>query len=167
MSKSRGNVVNPDDIIEEYGADSMRLYEMFMGPLEQVKPWSTKDVDGVYRFLGRVWRLIVDEDTGEINHSIADSEPSREQLKTLHECIQKVTEDIEDLSFNTAISAMMIFINEANKWEEHPRSVVEPFIKLLSPFAPHISEELWHRLGHEETIAYREWPDFKEEYLIS
>lgn len=167
MSKSRGNVVNPDDIIEEYGADSMRLYEMFMGPLEQVKPWSTKDVDGVYRFLGRVWRLIVDEDTGEINDSIADSEPSREQLKTLHECIQKVTDDIEDLSFNTAISAMMIFINEANKWEEHPRSVVEPFIKLLSPFAPHISEELWHRLGHEETIAYREWPEFEEEYLIS
>jgi len=167
MSKSRGNVVNPDDIIDRYGADSMRLYEMFMGPLEQVKPWSTKDVDGVYRFLGRVWRLIINEDSGELNNSVTDAEPSKEQLKTLHECIQKVTEDIQDLSFNTAISAMMIFINEANKWDEHPTSVLEPFIKLLSPFAPHISEELWHRLGNEETIAYEDWPEFNEEYLIS
>lgn len=167
MSKSRGNVVNPDDIVEQYGADSMRLYEMFMGPLEQVKPWSTKDVDGVYRFLGRVWRLMIDEDSGQLNDSVTDGDPSKEQLKVLHECIQKVTGDIEDLAFNTAISAMMIFINEANKWDTHPKSILEPFIKLLSPFAPHISEELWSKLGHDESIAYAEWPEFNEEHLIS
>jgi len=167
MSKSRGNVVNPDDIIEEYGADSMRLYEMFMGPLEQVKPWSTKDVDGVYRFLGRVWRLMIDEETGEILGAVTGGDPSKEQLKTLHECIQKVTHDIEELSFNTAISAMMIFVNEANKWKQVPRQVLEAFLKLLSPFAPHIAEELWHRLGHEKTIAYEPWPEFKEELLIA
>lgn len=167
MSKSRGNVVNPDDIVEQYGADSMRLYEMFMGPLEQVKPWSTKDVDGVYRFLGRVWRLIVDEDSNELNDSIVESDPSREQLKALHECIKKVTEDVDDLSFNTAISAMMIFINEAYKWDEHPKSILESFVKLLSPFAPHIAEELWRKLGHEDTIAYADWPEFNKEYLVS
>ena len=167
MSKSRGNVVNPDDIVERYGADSMRLYEMFMGPLEQVKPWSTKDVDGVYRFLGRVWRLMVDEESGDLNESVTDTDPSKEQLKVLHECIQKVTGDIEDLSFNTAISAMMIFINEANKWDEHPKSVLEHFIILLSPFAPHIAEELWQKLGHDESITYVDWPDFNKEYLIS
>ncbi|WP_445664812.1 leucine--tRNA ligase [Fodinibius sp. AD559] len=167
MSKSRGNVVNPDDIVEEYGADSMRLYEMFMGPLEQVKPWSTQDVDGVYRFLGRVWRLMIDEDSGELNDLVRDTDPSKEQLKALHKCIQKVTGDVEDLSFNTAISAMMIFINEANKWDEHPKSILEQFIKLLSPFAPHIAEELWNKLGHDESITYADWPEFNEEYLIS
>ncbi|HYW35310.1 MAG TPA: leucine--tRNA ligase [Balneolaceae bacterium] len=167
MSKSRGNVVNPDDIIDEYGADSMRLYEMFMGPLEQVKPWNTKDVDGVYRFLGRVWRLVIDESTGNLRDELTTDEPDREQLKSLHECIQKVGNDIEDLSFNTAISAMMIFVNDANKWDDYPRSVIETFLKLLSPFAPHLAEELWHRLGHEETIAYKPWPEFKEKYLIS
>jgi len=167
MSKSRGNVVNPDDIVERYGADSMRLYEMFMGPLEQVKPWSTKDVDGVYRFLARVWRLMVDEDSGKLNDTLVDADPSKEQLKTLHECIQKVTGDIEDLSFNTAISAMMIFINEAYKWDQHPKSIFDEFVKLLSPFAPHIAEELWQKLGHDETIAYADWPEFREEYLIS
>jgi len=167
MSKSRGNVVNPDDIVDQYGADSMRLYEMFMGPLEQVKPWSTKDVDGVYRFLGRVWRLMIDEESGALSESVIDTDPSKEQLKVLHECIQKVTGDIEDLSFNTAISAMMIFINEANKWDEHPKSVLEQFIKLLSPFAPHIAEELWQKIGHDESITYVDWPEFNEEYLIS
>jgi len=167
MSKSRGNVINPDDIVEEYGADAFRMYEMFMGPLEQVKPWSTKDVDGVYRFLGRAWRLIIDEESGEVSNTITDSEPSKDQLKALHECIGKVTDDIEKLSFNTAISAMMIFINEANKWEEHPKPVMESFLKLLAPFAPHITEELWRKLGHKETIAYEDWPEFKEEYLVS
>jgi len=167
MSKSRGNVVNPDDIVERYGADSMRLYEMFMGPLEQVKPWSTKDVDGVYRFLGRVWRLIVNEDSGELNDTIVESDPSRKQLKALHECIKKVTEDVEGLSFNTAISAMMIFINEAYKWDEHPKSILKSFVKLLSPFAPHIAEELWQKLGHEDTIAYVDWPEFNKDYLVS
>jgi len=167
MSKSRGNVVNPDDIIAQYGADSMRLYEMFMGPLEQVKPWSTKDVDGVYRFLGRVWRLMIDEETGELLDEVKEQEPNKAQLKTLHECIGKVTDDIKELSFNTAISAMMIFVNEANKWEQRPKSVLESFLKLLSPFAPHICEELWQKLGHKETIAYADWPEFREKYLVS
>lgn len=165
MSKSRGNVVNPDDVVEQYGADSMRLYEMFMGPLEQVKPWSTKDVEGVYRFLNRAWRLIVN-DEGGLSDEITEAEPNRGQLKVLHECIKKVGEDIEQLSFNTAISAMMIFVNEANKWEQRPKSVMESFVKLLSPFAPHIAEELWHRIGHEESITYAEWPEYVEKYLI-
>ena len=167
MSKSRGNVVNPDDIIEEYGADSMRLYEMFMGPLEQVKPWSTKDVDGVHRFLARVWRLMIDTETGELLDEVTEEEASKEQLKTLHECIEKVTDDIGDLSFNTAISAMMIFVNEANKWDHQPKSVLESFVKLLSPFAPHISEELWGKLGHDDSIAYANWPEFEEKYLVA
>ncbi len=165
MSKSRGNVINPDDIIDEYGADSMRLYEMFMGPLDQVKPWHTNDVDGVHRFLGRVWRLVIDEESGEVNEAITDKEPSKAQLKTLHECIQKVTSDIEELSFNTAISAMMIFVNEAKKWDILPLSVIESFLKLLSPFAPHIVEELWQKLGHDKTIAYEPWPEFNPKYL--
>lgn len=167
MSKSRGNVVNPDDIIAQYGADSMRLYEMFMGPLEQVKPWSTKDVDGVYRFLGRVWRLIINEQSGEVNEKIVKEDPNRDQFKALHECIKKVTEDIENLSFNTAISAMMIFINEAYKWNQVPIEIVQPFLKLLNPFAPHISEELWQRLGNSKSIAKEPWPELKEEYLIA
>jgi leucyl-tRNA synthetase len=166
MSKSRGNVINPDDIIAQYGADSMRLYEMFMGPLDQVKPWNTNDVDGVYRFLGRVWRLMIDQGSGELLDAITEREPTQEQLKTLHECIQKVTGDIEELSFNTAISAMMIFVNKANKWDELPITVMESFLKLLSPFAPHICEELWQKLGHKNTIAYAPWPEFKEEYLV-
>jgi leucyl-tRNA synthetase len=164
MSKSRGNVINPDDIVEKYGADSLRLYEMFMGPLEQVKPWSTKDVDGVHRFLNRVWRLVINDDDS-VKDSLKDQEPERPQLKVLHEAIQKVSDDVEGLRFNTAISAMMIFVNEANKWDSLPRQIIEPFLKLLSPFAPHIAEELWSRLGHEKSIAYQSWPEFNEEYL--
>jgi leucyl-tRNA synthetase len=167
MSKSRGNVINPEDIIETYGADAMRLYEMFMGPLQQVKPWSTSDVDGVYRFLGRVWRLMIDESSGDLRGEITEDEPSGEQLKTLHECIKKVTGDIEDLSFNTAISALMIFVNKANKWKQYPVSLLESFIKLLSPFAPHLSEELWQKLGHKQSISYEPWPKWEEKYLLS
>ncbi len=166
MSKSRGNVINPDDIVEEYGADSLRLYEMFMGPLEQVKPWSTKDVEGVYRFLNRVWRLIVDEDTGEIDEDVVEDDPDKKQLKTLHETIKKVTEDVEGLRFNTAISQMMTFVNDANKWDKRPRPAMEKLVVLLAPFAPHITEELWEKLGYEESIAYADWPEYKEEYLI-
>lgn len=165
MSKSRGNVINPDSVIEQYGADSLRLYEMFMGPLEQVKPWSTKGVEGVNRFLNRAWRLIIDEENGQLKKEIKDEEPSKKQLKVLHEAIKKVTEDIEELRFNTAISALMIFVNEANQWKTLPLSVAKTFTQLLSPFAPHIGEELWRRLGEEDTIAYSEWPAFNEEYL--
>lgn len=165
MSKSRGNVINPDNVIAQYGADSLRLYEMFMGPLEQVKPWSTKGVEGVNRFLNRVWRLLVDEDSGEISDKVKDIEATKDYQKPLHEAIKKVTEDIESLRFNTAISALMIFVNEANGWKEIPLSVAKEFVQILNPFAPHITEELWRMLGEEDTPAYEAWPEFNEEYL--
>ena len=163
MSKSRGNVVNPDDVVDEYGADALRLYEMFMGPLEQVKAWSTSDVDGVFRFLNRVWRLIVDEESGDV--IVTDEDPDREQLRALHETIKAVTEDIEEMDFNTAIAAMMEFVNTANKWDGMPRAVAEQLVLLLSPFAPHITEELWARLGHDESLAYEDWPAYEEALL--
>ena len=156
MSKSRGNVINPDDVVEQYGADALRLYEMFMGPLEQVKPWSMQGVEGVYRFLKRVWRLIADEESDGVNEAVARSvnsdgsaavEPERAQLKILHETIKKVTDDIEGHRFNTAISALMIFTNDAMKWEVRPVEVLKPFLLILSPFAPHLAEELWEKLA--------------------
>ncbi|HLR91225.1 MAG TPA: leucine--tRNA ligase [Balneolaceae bacterium] len=164
MSKSRGNVINPDDVVEKYGADSLRLYEMFMGPLEQVKPWSTKGVEGVNRFLNRVWRLYF----GDRDHpgvQITDAEPTAEQRKVLHETIKKVTEDIDGMRFNTAISALMIFVNEAGQWKTFPKETAQTYAILLSPFAPHVAEEIWSRLGNTETLAYEEWPAFNEEYL--
>lgn len=159
MSKSLGNVVNPDDIVERYGADAMRLYEMFMGPLDQVKPWSTKNIEGVFRFLNRFWRVYVDGNE-QLSAKVQDTEPGLELKRHLHKTIKKVTEDIEGLRFNTAISQMMILVNELNKVDIYPRSIVEPFVQLLAPFAPHIAEELWHRLGHAQTITYEPWPQF-------
>ncbi len=169
MSKSRGNVVNPDDILVEHGADAFRLYEMFMGPLEMVKPWNTKGVEGVYRFLGRVWRLFVDEKSEtefeqaettaktpggqellnliKLNAAIKDVAATPAQLKALHACIKKVTEDLDGLRFNTAISAMMVLVNEAMTWETKPVSALREFLILLQPFAPHIAEELWEKLS--------------------
>jgi leucyl-tRNA synthetase len=162
MSKSRGNVVNPDDVVEEYGADSLRLYEMFMGPLEATKPWSMRGVEGVYRFLGRVWRLFIDDHSEEMRlaGSVKDSPPERETLRKLHQTIQKVTSDLDGMRFNTAIAAMMEFTNHLTPLAVRPRSVLEPFVLLLSPFAPHLAEELWHILGHEDTLAYEAWPTF-------
>jgi leucyl-tRNA synthetase len=162
MSKSRGNVVNPDDIIKEYGADSLRLYEMFMGPLEAVKPWSTRSVEGVYRFLSRVWRLVVDTDAEalKLSPAVKDVAPDRETLRLLHRTIQKVTEDTEGMRFNTAISAMMEFSNHVTKLEVRPGSVLEPFVLLLAPYAPHAAEELWRALGHTTTLAYEPWPKY-------
>jgi leucyl-tRNA synthetase len=159
MSKSRGNVVNPDQMIDRYGADAMRLYEMFMGPLEATKPWSTKGVEGVSRFLDRVWRLAVDEDGGP-SRALVDEEPARDQVRLLHRTIQKLTEDLEALRFNTAIAQMMVFTNELTRLERRPRALLEPFVLVLSPFAPHLAEELWQRLGHPETLAYEPWPVF-------
>ncbi len=167
MSKSRGNVVNPDDVVAEYGADSLRLYEMFMGPLEQVKPWSTRSVEGVHRFLSRAYRLIVDEESGELASAIVNEEATAEQLRTLHATIKKVGEDIEELRFNTAISTMMEFVNAAYKWDAVPKSVIEPFVQLLAPFAPHIAEELWQILGNGESLAYSPWPEHDESLLVS
>ncbi|MCS6771790.1 MAG: leucine--tRNA ligase [Kiritimatiellae bacterium] len=166
MSKSRGNVINPDDIIREYGADSLRLYEMFMGPLEAVKPWSMRGVEGVFRFLNRVYRLVCDEDTGAVLDAVADVPPTREQQRALHATIKKVTEDIEGMRFNTAIAAMMEFVNEAQKWERRPRAILEPFVLILSPFAPHLCEELWEKLGHSSTLAYEPWPNYDPALLV-
>ena len=205
MSKSRGNVVNPDDILVEFGADAFRLYEMFMGPLEMVKPWSTKGVEGVYRFLGRVWRLFVDEQSEtefeqaettaenaekrkelleliKPSPAIKNTPPTPAQLKTLHACIKKVTEDLDGLRFNTAISAMMVFVNDAITWETKPVPVLRDFLILLAPFAPHVAEELWEKLStvHSpqpartgdsglrtgDSLSYARWPKFDPALLV-
>ncbi|MFA5168013.1 MAG: class I tRNA ligase family protein, partial [Candidatus Omnitrophota bacterium] len=165
MSKSRGNVVNPDEMIAQYGADSLRLYEMFMGPLEMTKPWANSGVEGVYRFLGKVWRLFIDKDD-KLHSSIVRRTPNTAELKTLHKTVKKVTEDLEGLRFNTAISALMIFINEITLEQDHAREVLEKFLLLLAPLAPHVAEELWQRLGHAGTIAYEKWPEYDGKYLI-
>ena len=165
MSKSRGNVINPEDVVQQYGADSLRLYEMFMGPLEQVKPWSMRGVEGVHRFLNRVWRLLIDEETGALQSRVNGVAASKEQLRVLHRTIAKVTADIERLHFNTAIAAMMEFVNVANKWDAVSQEVARAFVLLLSPFAPHLGEELWRRLGAENTLAREPWPEVVQEYL--
>jgi len=188
MSKARGNVVNPDEIVRDFGADALRLYEMFMGPLEMVKPWSTKGVEGVYRFLGRVWRLFVDEKSEtefeqrstteranaellnmiQLHAAIKDGEPTPAQIKTLHAAIKKVTEDLDGLRFNTAISALMVFVNEAMTWETRPRSVLKDFLVLLQPFAPHLAEELFSRLEPNASLRlpYVPWPKFDPALLV-
>ena len=155
MSKSRGNVVSPDEMIDEYGADALRVYEMFMGPLEASKPWSSKAVEGTTRFLDRVWRLFTNEE-GQI--AFTDGEVPLELQRILHKTIAKITEDLDALKFNTAIAQMMVFVNEVNKTDARPRAVLEPFLLLLSPFAPHLCEELWSRMGHPDTLAYAAWP---------
>ncbi|MGZ0086788.1 leucine--tRNA ligase [Caldibacillus thermoamylovorans] len=165
MSKSKGNVVNPDDIVDSHGADTLRLYEMFMGPLEASIAWSTKGLDGARRFLDRVWRLFVTEN-GELNPNIVD-EPANDQLERVyHQTVKKVTEDYEALRFNTAISQLMVFINEAYKAEQMKKAYMEGFVKLLSPVCPHIGEELWQKLGHTDTIAYEPWPTYDETKLV-
>lgn len=161
MSKSIGNVINPDDVVKAYGADSLRMFEMFLGPLEQTKPWSETGIDGIFRFLNRVWRLIISED-GTLNSAIVNMEATEELNYVLHETIKKVGEDIENLKFNTAISQMMILLNEFYKLEKLPRNALEDFISLLSPFAPHFCEEIWELLGHKSSITYKEWPKFDE-----
>ena len=161
MSKSRGNVVNPDNIIAEYGADAFRLYEMFMGPLEQVKPWNTRGVTGTFRFLNRTWRLLSGEPRG-----VVDQKPDRAQQRMLHRTLQRVTQDIEALRMNTAIAALMEFVNAAYKWDAVPRAVAEPFVLMLSPFAPHLAEALWERLGHRQSLAYEAWPAVDESCLV-
>ena len=158
MSKSRGNVVNPDDVVKAHGADSLRLFEMFMGPLEAVKPWMTKGVDGVRRFLDRAWRVVVDEDTDAC--LAQDDAPSDEVVRALHKTIKKVTEDLEGMRYNTAIAALMELTNLLTKQGARSRSVLEPYVQLLAPFAPHLGEELWSRLGHAGGISFVPWPAF-------
>ncbi|WP_369902193.1 leucine--tRNA ligase [Bacillus manliponensis] len=164
MSKSKGNVVNPDDIVASHGADTLRLYEMFMGPLEASIAWSENGLDGARRFLDRVWRLFV-QDNGELSEKItADANKNLE--KAYHQTVKKVTEDYEGLRFNTAISQMMMFINDAYKAETLPKEYVEGFVKMLAPVAPHVAEELWNKLGHSETVTYASWPTFDESKLV-
>lgn len=167
MSKSRGNVINPDEIIQKFGADTFRMYEMFMGPLTRTKPWSTSSIDGLHRFLTKVWNLIVDGD-GNLRTDIKDVEPNLETLILLHKTIFKVTNDTENLHFNTAISQFMIFINEFSKLSIKPKSVVEDFINLLNPYAPHLTEHLWHILGnHDQELSYCQLPEYDNKYLIA
>jgi leucyl-tRNA synthetase len=160
MSKSRYNVVNPDDMAAEYGADAMRLYELFMGPLEDGVEWETAGVSGTRRFLDRVWRLLVDPETDALAGRVSTdaAADNRELERVLHAAIKKVTQAVGDLRFNTAIAEMMVFVNEATKATAIPSAWFEMFVKILSPFAPHLAEELWQRLGHGHTIAYEAWP---------
>ncbi|HAB40536.1 MAG TPA: leucine--tRNA ligase [Porphyromonadaceae bacterium] len=161
MSKSMFNVVNPDDIVERYGADTLRLYEMFLGPLEQSKPWDTNGIDGVNRFIKKLWGLFYKGD----NLLVDDSEPTRDNLKSIHKLIKKVTSDIEGFSFNTSVAAFMICVNELSQQKCHSRVVLEQLLVLLAPFAPHVAEELWHTVGHDTTVCDAVWPQFNEEYL--
>ncbi|MHC4192624.1 MAG: leucine--tRNA ligase [Planctomycetota bacterium] len=165
MSKSRGNVINPDKVVTDYGADSMRLYEMFMGPLESIKPWSMQGVEGVHRFLQKVWRIIVDTDSGQLCKEIRDADADEATLRLLNQTIKKVGGDIETFGFNTAISAMMIFVNNFGKQPVRPKSVIEKFLLILAPFAPHMAEELWERLGHSDSLAYKPWPEYDKELI--
>jgi len=165
MSKSRGNVVNPDKVVAGYGADSMRLYEMFMGPLEATKLWSMQGVEGVHRFLNKVWRMVVDEETGQLCEAVKEAQADEATLRLLNQTIKKVGDDIETFGFNTAISAMMIFVNHLSKETVRSVSVVEKFVLILAPFAPHIAEELWEKLGHSDALVYEPWPEYDEELI--
>ena len=174
MSKSRGNIVNPDDVIDQYGADAFRCYEMFMGPFEQMKPWSMRGVEGVFRFLARVWRLLMDENQAggwELSAAVKTVDPDKAQLKITHATIKKVTNDIETLSFNTAIAQMMVFVNAFTNAEAIPLAAIRTFLILLNPFAPHLTSELWEKLGEKfhdvrDDITAQRWPDHDERLLI-
>jgi leucyl-tRNA synthetase len=161
MSKSMFNVVNPDDIVERYGADTLRLYEMFLGPVEQSKPWDTNGIDGVNRFIKKLWNLFYKGDMLLVN----DDEPSAESLKSIHKLIKKVTTDIEGFSYNTSVSAFMICVNELTSQKCHNRAVLSDLLVLLAPFAPHVAEELWHAIGNDTTVCDAAWPQWNEEYL--
>lgn len=165
MSKSKGNVVNPDDIINSHGADTLRMYEMFMGPLDASIAWSTKGLDGARRFLDRVYRLFVG-DNGELNEKIVETTNVAGMERVYHQTVKKVTEDYEGLRFNTGISQLMVFVNEAYKAEVLPKKFMEDFVKMLSPIAPHLGEELWEKLGHSESLAYAAWPTYDEAKLV-
>ncbi|MFE5431277.1 leucine--tRNA ligase [Peribacillus simplex] len=165
MSKSKGNVVNPDDIVESHGADTLRMYEMFMGPLDASIAWSTNGLDGSRRFLDRIWRLLVNDD-GTITDKMTETDDTGKLEKVYHQTVKKVTENYEELKFNTAISQLMVFINDAYKADSLPKVYIEGFVKLLAPVAPHIAEELWSKLGHSESITYGTWPAFDEAKLV-
>jgi leucyl-tRNA synthetase len=162
MSKSYFNVVNPDVIISNYGADTLRMYEMFLGPLEMSKPWNTNGIDGVFKFLRKFWNLFHDSNG---NVFVSNTEPTREELKVLHKTIRKVAQDIENFSFNTSVSEFMICVNELSSLKCNKRSILEPLVIALAPYAPHIADELWEKLGHKQTILNASFPKYNEEYL--
>ena len=172
MSKSKYNVVTPDDIAEKYGSDTLRLYEMFLGPLEQSKPWNTNGITGVHGFLKKLWRLFYSplqggaQGAGDIDLNVTNEAPTKAELKALHKTIKKITEDIERFSFNTSISNFMICVNELTDLKCNKRAILEPLLICLSPYAPHITEELWKQLGHNESISTAAFPDFNETYLV-
>jgi leucyl-tRNA synthetase len=163
MSKSLKNVVSPDDIVSELGADTFRLYEMYMGPLDASKPWNTRDVPGLHKLCQRIWRLVIDERTGALSSTLADDEPDVETNRALHKLIKRVTADVEQLKLNTAIAAIFDFVNFLTPRDRRPRAVVEPFVLVISPFTPHLAEELWSRLGHEQTLVDEPWPACDED----
>ena len=165
MSKSKFNIISPDTICDEYGADSLRLYEMFLGPLEQTKPWNTQGISGVYSFLKKLWKLY--HSGAEETVYISDEEPTKEEMKVLHQTIKKVDEDVNNFSFNTSVSTFMIAVNELGKLKTNKRSILEPLAIVISPYAPHIAEELWSKLGHETSIANADFPDFEEKWLVA
>ncbi|HEX7365877.1 MAG TPA: class I tRNA ligase family protein, partial [Pelobium sp.] len=164
MSKSKFNVVNPDDLVERYGADTLRMYEMFLGPLEQSKPWNTNGIEGVFKFLRKFWKLFHDD---AFNFVVSDEEPTKAELKALHKIIKKVEEDIERFSFNTSVSSFMIAVNELTDLKCNKRAILQEMVILLSPYAPHIAEELWKRLGNKEgTLSYAQFPVFNPQHLV-
>lgn len=164
MSKSKYNVVNPDDLIERYGADTLRMYEMFLGPLEQSKPWNTNGIEGVFKFLRKFWKLFHDE---QLNFRVLEDAPSKPELKSLHKIIRKVEEDVERFSFNTSVSSFMIAVNELTDLKCNKRAILQDLVVVLSPYAPHICEELWVLLGNEAgSLSYTPYPKFNPEYLI-
>ena len=165
MSKSKFNIISPDTICDEYGADSLRLYEMFLGPLEQTKPWNTQGISGVYSFLKKLWKLY--HSGAEETVYISDEEPTKEEMKVLHQTIKKVDEDVNNFSFNTSVSTFMIAVNELGKLKTNKRSILEPLAIVISPYAPHIAEELWSKLGHDTSIANADFPDFEEKWLVA
>jgi leucyl-tRNA synthetase len=163
MSKSKHNVQNPDELIEKYGADTLRLYEMFLGPLEHHKPWDTKGIEGVFRFIRKLWKLYHNNDGA---FTLTDEDPNAAELKILHRTIKKIREDIERFSFNTAVSAFMICVNELSDLKCRKKQILEPLAVLIAPYAPHIGEELWHQLGHEDTLTYSAYPEWDGKYLV-
>ena len=163
MSKSMYNVVNPDMIVEKYGADTLRLYEMFLGPVEQSKPWDTNGIDGCHRFLKKFWALFTDKDGMK---QLSDGEATADEMKSLHKLIKKVTQDIEAFSYNTSVAAFMICVGEMAQMKCRNREVLTTLVRLIAPFAPHIAEELWHQSGNEGTVCDAPWPEFDEKYLV-
>jgi leucyl-tRNA synthetase len=163
MSKSKYNVVNPDDIIERYGADTLRMYEMFLGPLEQFKPWNTNGIDGVSKFLKKLWKLYHDQ---QGNLAVSEEKATKEELKALHKAIKKTQEDLDNHSFNTSVASFMICVNELTALKCNKREVLEPLAIIISPYAPHIAEELWSLLGHQQSIIFAKFPQFNEAYLV-